>query len=112
MIRINQIIFTLPQIANGDTLLLTDILPVKEFIDGKSSDKIIGFRYTCVCPLNKYEQITIRVEETKPVITNEELSAKGAVKIKPRGFEGRFYKDGNSGEYRFTGKATAIEVVA
>lgn len=110
MFKINQILFTLPQIANGDTLLLTDVAPFKEYVDGKSTDKTIGYRYTCVCPANKYEQITIKVEEAKPILTAEEIAAKGAVKVKPKSFEGRFYRDRN-GDYQFTAKAASMEVV-
>lgn len=110
MLKINQIIFTLQQIAHGDTLLLTDFFPVKEFIDGKPTDKIIAYRYVCVCPMNKYEQIAIRVEQAEPILTSEELSSKGSLKVKPKGFEGRFYRD-RSGEFQFTAKATTLEVV-
>ncbi|MEK4206510.1 MULTISPECIES: hypothetical protein [Paenibacillus] len=110
MLKINNITFTLTQVANGDTLLCTDVSPVKEFVDGKSTDKIMGFRYSCVCPANKYEQISIKVEEATPTIAADELAAKGTVKVKPKNFEGRFYRDRN-GEYQFTAKATTLEVV-
>ncbi|WP_085833818.1 hypothetical protein [Clostridium merdae] len=110
MLRINQMIFTLQQIANSDTLLLTDFFPVKEFVDGKSTDKIVAYRYVCVCPMNKYEQIAIRIEQTEAILTPEELSSKGSIKVKPKGFEGRFYRD-RSGEYQFTAKATTLEVL-
>lgn len=110
MIKINQFVLNLQQIANGDTLLLTDIAPVKEFVDGKYTDKVIGFRYTCVCPQNKFEQISIRIEGVKPVITPEELSVKGTIKVKPKNFEGRFFRD-RSGEYRLSAKAESLEVI-
>lgn len=110
MIKINDIIMTLLQVANGDTLWLTDIFPVKAFVDGKPTDKIIGFRYVCVCPANKFEKISIKVEQDAPIISSDELAAKGHVKVKVKDFEGRFYRDRN-GEYQFTAKATALEVV-
>lgn len=114
MLTIEKIIFNIQQINNGsDSILVTEVRPLKKYVDGKSTEEIEGFRYLCILPANKYEQVSIKVENLTPAITSEELEAKGGtVKAKVKGFEGRFYKDSSSGEYRFTGKATAIEVVA
>lgn len=112
MITINKIKITLPQVAGADTVLITSVRQVKEFQDGKSTDKTIGYSYSVVCPSNKYEQINIKVEQAQPVITNEELEAKGGtVKAKVKGFEGKFYQNKNK-EVLFSAVATGIEVVA
>ena len=110
MKKIDNIKFSLVQIANSDQLLLVDIKPIKEYVDGKSTDKVIGYRYECVCPKNKFEKISIKVEESQPAISAEELEAKDTVTICPENFEGRFYKD-RSGEYQFTAKASRITVL-
>ena len=111
MLDITKLILPLSVIAGGsDTVLLTDVSPIKEFINGKPTDKILGFRYSCVCPAAKYVAIEIRVEQSAPVITPEELEAKGGtIKAKVKGFEGRFFKN-RDGNYIFTSKATGIEV--
>lgn len=111
MITINKILLPLTLIAGSEIVLVTEVRPVREFLDGKSTDRIIGYRYTCVCPDNKFEQMLVKVEEAAPAITQEMLDAcGGTVKAKPKGFVGRFYRD-RAGEYQFTAKATAIEVL-
>lgn len=108
--KIEQVQFNLLQIAKSDYLLLVDILPVREFLDGQSTDKVIGYRYICVCPQNKFEKISIKVEESAPLLPPEELATAGNIKVAPIHFEGKFYKD-RSGEYQFTAKAERLEVV-
>lgn len=112
MINIQNLSFPLSVIAGGEIVLVTDINPIKEFVDNKPTNKICGYRYSVVCPANKYQQFDVKLEQTAPVITPEELEAKGgSVKAKIKGFEGRFFKNRN-GEYIFSAKATGIEVVA
>lgn len=114
MLTIEKLLISLMLINNGsDILLITGVHILKKFVDGKPTDQLDGMRYTCVLPANKYEQITIKLDNPVPVITPEELEAKGGtVKAKAKGFEGRFYKDNKSGDYRFTAKATSLEVIA
>lgn len=110
MLKPEKIKISLEQIANGNQLLLVDIQPIKEFIDGKPTDKITSYRYSCVCPQNKFEKISIKVEEAQPCISTTDLAEKGTIKVTPLNFEGKFYKD-RSGEYQFTAKADKIEVM-
>lgn len=111
MIDIAKLVFSLLMVAGSDSVLITEITSIKEFIDKKPTDKILGFSYTVVAPQNKFTEFKIKVEQAAPVITPEELEAKGGtVKAKIKGFEGHFYKDRN-GIYQFTSKATAIEVI-
>ncbi len=109
-IRIESIKITLEQIANGNILLLTDVSPIKEYVDGKPTDKILGFYYHTVCPQNKFEQVRIKVEESMPLITPEELAEKGTIKVAPLNFSASFYRDRN-GVYQLSAKAERIEVV-
>lgn len=110
--NINKITINLQQVAGADTVLITDVRPVKEFQDGKQTDKIIGYSYSVVCPANKYEAFSIKIEQQQPAISLDELAAKGGtVKAKVKGFEGRFYQN-KSKDVLFTAKATGIEIVA
>jgi hypothetical protein len=111
MISINQIVINLQQVAKGDQLILVGVKPTKEFKDGKQTERIIGYSYSVVFPQNRYEAAVIKVDETKPVITQEELEAKGgSVKVKIKNFEGRFYQNSNK-DVLFTAKAAGIEVL-
>ena len=111
MIRIEDMKFSLEQIARGEVLLLTGISPIKEFIDGKATDQILGFRYQCVCPQNKFEHISIKVEEKTPSISAEMVEENGTLKVSPVNFEAKFYRDKN-GTYQLTAKAEKIEVIS
>lgn len=112
MIEITKIILPLTVVAGSDSVLITDVSQVKNFVDGKPTDKIWGYKYKVVCPSNKYCQFDIKIEQPTPTITPQELEAKGGtVKAKLKGFIGKFYKNRN-GEYQFTAKATGIEVIA
>lgn len=112
MININKITLTLQQVAGADTILITGVRPMKEFQDGKQTDKVIGYNYSVVCPANKYEAFSIKIEQEKPTITQEELDAKGGTaKAKVKAFEGKFYQN-KSKDILFTAKATGIEIIA
>lgn len=110
MIRISDIEFTIDQIAGGDTVLLTDIREVFAYEGGKRTEKPDGFRCTVVAPLRKYTQLTIKVP--RAVVTEEQLAASkdGMIKVKVKGFRGRFYRT-REGDYAFTSTADAMEVV-
>ena len=79
MIRVGDIKLSLEQVANAKEILITDIREVREYVDGKRTDNIIGYAYEVAAPKNKYEKFSIKVEEKSPVITAEELEAKGGV---------------------------------
>lgn len=111
MITVNKLKITLQQVANSDIILITGVREVKEFQDGRPTDRTVAYSYTVVCPANKYEQFNLKVEQKQPVITNEELEARGgAVKARVKGFEGKFYQNKNK-DILFTAKAIGIEVV-
>lgn len=101
------------QVAKGENLIIVGVKPVKEFKDGKKTDNVIGYSYSVVCPSNHYEQFFIKVEQSQPVITPEELDAKGgAIKVKAvKGFTGKFYQNGDK-DILFSAKATDIEVIS
>ena len=43
MIRVSDIKLSLEQVANAKELLITDIREVREYVDGKRTDNIIGY---------------------------------------------------------------------
>lgn len=111
MININKVIFTLAQVANSDIVFITEVRPVKEYQEGKPTEKILGYSYTVVCPANKFEAFIIKVEQQQPAITHQELESRGGtVKAKVKGFQGKFYQNKNK-EILFTARATEMEIV-
>ncbi len=112
MIKASNFIFSQLQVAKSNEVLVTDVKPYKDYVDGKPSENIAGFKYTAVCPANKFESITVKVAQAVPTITTEMLEAAGgSIKATFKGFEGKFYRDSRSGEYLFTAKATEVEVL-
>lgn len=112
MLRITSIILTLLQVAKSTEVLVTEVKSYKNYIDGKPSDEIAGYKYEVVCPANKYESFSVKIPQAAPTITTEMLEAAGgSIKATFKGFEGKFYRDSRSGEYLFTAKATEVEVL-
>ena len=110
--NLNNIKYPLQLVAKSNEVLVTDVKPYRDYIDGKPSDKIAGYKYTVVCPANKYESFAVKIEQETPTITAEQIEAAGgAIKVTFKGFEGKFYKDSRSGEYLFTSKALEVEVL-
>lgn len=112
MIKILDIRLPFQVIAKGDTALMVEVAPVFDYDkDGKRTDKQVGNKYKLVLPNAGYETIVAKVIEDKPVVTNEEIAAKGgAIKVKPKNFEAKFYKT-VSGDYALTASASGLEVI-
>lgn len=49
----------------GPQLMVEAAQPVREWLDGKASDRIIGMRYAVVLPKLAYERLTVVVEGTQ-----------------------------------------------
>ena len=112
MLKITDFRFSLLMVAKTEEILVTEVTPFKDYIDGKPSENIVGYKYTVVCPANKYEAFTVKIRQQQPTITNEQIEAAGgSIKATLKGFEGKFYRDSRSGEYLFTAKATEVEVL-
>ena len=111
MLNIITIIFTLMQIAKGDWVLIVNVRAKKKYVNGVATNEIDGYIYDAVLPLNSYERISIKVNEDKPSITQEDINTKGgSIKAKPKNFEGKFYRT-SDGNYAFSSTASAIEVM-
>lgn len=111
MINITKMTFSLDEIANSPTVIITDVSQIKKFENGVVTDEVIGYRYSAVCPCNKYEQIFIKTNEKKPSVTLEEIENNGgSIEAEVIGFEGRFYQN-KAKDILFTAKAEKIQVV-
>ena len=111
MSLINNIKLELKQVANSEEVILIGVIPFKDYIDGKPSENIAGYKYNVVCPANKYDPLAVKIRQSQPTITNEEIDAAGgSIKVTFVGFEGKFYRTSN-GDYAFTAKADSMEVL-
>lgn len=111
MIKLNQIHITENMITQNGKIILIGIREIVEYAEGQRTDKIIGFAYTCVATGNKYAQFTVKVNQKKPVITNEELeNLGGQVEVLFTDFVGKFYQNASK-DVIFTSTAAGIEVI-
>ena len=114
MIKVTDINVTIEQAACSDTVLVTDMREAFKYENGKRTDVSDGFRYNVVAPSNKYVDFTIKTQ--RPFVTPEQLAAAkdGVVKVRVKGFAGRFYRIRSSNgniDYAFTATAESLEVV-
>ena len=108
---LNNLRLPLEIVARSEEVLVTEVTPFKDYIDGKPSENIAGYKYNVVCPANKYEPLAVKIRQSQPTITNEEIDAAGgSIKVTFVGFEGKFYRTSN-GDYAFTAKADRLEVI-
>lgn len=112
MLSIYNITIPIQIAAKSEIVYIVDVKPIKKFVDGKPLDELLGFSYVVSCPANKFETFSIKVEQQQPVITPEELEAKGGVvKAKIKGFQGKFYQNKNK-DICFAAKATDVELIS
>ncbi len=102
MIRIENIIFTLEQLANAKQVLLLSVKPYKLYSDGQVTDQIGGHSYECVMPMAGFEKIMVKVPNLPAVIATEQISDQTFVTFD--GFSGKFWRD-RTGNYQLSCKA-------
>jgi hypothetical protein len=78
------------------------IRPYKLYENGQATDKIGGYSYECLAPMNNYEKFVVKVPNLPPIIDNESLSEQTFVTFE--GFVARFYRD-RGGYYQLSCKA-------
>lgn len=111
MITPNDITLTLEQVAGSDIVLITEVREVFKYENGKRTDTLDGYRHNAVAPDNKFQQFAIKT--AKSFITPEQLAAAkgGVIKVRVKGFQGRFYRPRDSQDYLFTSTAEALEII-
>ncbi|NBI07290.1 hypothetical protein [Senegalia massiliensis] len=76
--------------------ILANISPFYEYIDGKKSDKLLGYRYDVALPSKKLEKLGVKVENLTPLIDIENEEIPIGMKIDFHGLEvGSYYMNGN-----------------
>lgn len=86
--------------------------PIYAFEDNKVvTDKRTGTRYTLLFERNKYQTLDLKVEEKKPVITQEDIdnSDDGYIPVIIHGFSAQLYQ--RDGKIFISAKAESLDVV-
>ena len=76
-----------PIATAGKSLLLVDLKPAYERVKN-STDKITHYNYTVVCLEKKFEKITVKIEEPRPLFDtdNDEIPDETYVKFENLSF--------------------------
>lgn len=59
----------------GNSFLLVDVVPAYAYVDNKRTDTIVGYKYVCALPAHKLEKISVKIENTTPLIELENADA-------------------------------------
>ena len=109
MLRPDSFSYSLDQLSGGKDVLLVGVKPIYKYVDGKRTDDVEGHRYEIILPAMQFERINVKVVGDNPTFTDASLREyEGAVYADITGFVGRFYRDRQSGEYRFAASAAAV----
>ena len=90
-------------------LILINVAPYYNYVDGKKTDAVIGYRYTVVEDKN-FDKINVKIPSTTPAISQETIdSAKQRILVS---FENAFAKPYRtpSGNYDLSITASGINI--
>lgn len=83
-----------------------------DYDNGVKSDKISHLKIEVGTKKYKYEKVKVKVQDLKPVVTNELIAQKGgSVRVKFKNLKGKIYTM-PSGKSDVNAKADSVEVIA
>ena len=100
--KINKLILASEQF--GHKFILAAMTTAKEYLDGKPTGKVKGYKYTIVLPECAYERIDVLIEGAPQI---ERLN--GPLEVELKGFVP--YISWSGGDYTVAAHATAISPV-
>ena len=100
--KINKLILASEQF--GHKFILAAMTTAKEYIDGKATGKVKGYKYTIVLPECAYERIDVLIEGAPQI---EHVN--GPIEVDIKGFTP--YVSWSNGDYTVAARATAISPV-
>ena len=107
MFDLSKLIITEPCLSNGGKFIILSATPKKQYLDGKYTDVIEGYKVDVCAISNDFEKFSVTVSE-KPDIP-EDMYRKAAVQFV--NFEGKIYKNFKSNQYDLACKAKSVNLV-
>lgn len=93
------------------TAMAIGVAPGYQYQDGKKTDTITYTKVNTVFVDNAYEKMSVKVLDTKPILTQEAIElAGGKKKIKFKNLTGKIYRTAN-GDYAVSVSADSMEVL-
>ena len=85
---------------------VADIYPWYEYVNGKRTDRLLGYQYILV-NRDGYDKFSVKVAETKPLLTKEEIEASmDDIAVVAEGFVGTLYD--RDGKITISGRADKV----
>jgi len=97
-------------VVNDANTLLLGVAPYYEYVDGKKTEKLLGYKYNIVED-KTFEKFSVKIASKAPVITQEQVDAsKERIKVT---FENAFAKPYRTtyGDYDLSVSATGISIL-
>lgn len=116
MSNVNNIELNEQQVLGSPTVLLVGQRELREYANGKPTDKIIGMRFDVVSPAKCYEKFSVKIEGAKPLNVTDEAIAEAcateaAIRVRFENFKGKIYSGLNNTGVNVSCSATNIIVV-
>lgn len=111
-IKPNMVTLDLKSVANQNYVRITRVNPQFEYADGQRTEKQIGYSYQVLCEANSFEKLLVKVSDTTPVITPEQLAdSQEPVYATFSDFVARFYWSNHSKNWELSCKASKAQIV-
>ena len=103
------------QVLGSPVVYLVGQRLLKEYQDGKVTDKVIGARFEVVSPAKCFEHFSVKIENANLFDISDEAIAEACASLKPIlvqfiGFTGKLY-NGFNNTVNISCSATGIEIV-
>lgn len=87
------LVLTMVQVFGDTSAILVGVSDDMEYVDGKATGRKLGVKYEVIADKMKYLPVTVKVPETTPILTKEEIEAAGTepIRVTFEDFTGRLY---------------------
>jgi hypothetical protein len=101
MSNVNGMVLNAEQVLGSSVAILTAQRKLKEFKDGKSTEKIIGARFDVVSPIKCFDSFSVKIEGCELLnVSDEEIveccATLNPIFVKFEGFKGKLYNGYNN----------------
>ena len=112
MLKVTDFEYSFNLVTKSNSAILISVSDVNEYADGKPTGKRLGTRYSCIAPARKYSEFSVKVADTAPCLTQEQIDkVSQPVMVSFDDFVGKFYKIRNTCEYAFSATASKINLL-
>lgn len=90
--------------------IVTGIFPDYEWIDGRATDNLKGWKLRTVCPSAGYDETIIKMEVKNPPLDPDKVS-ENPVTVSFEGLTFTSYHSSSTGRQEFVGKASGLKII-